>query len=105
MTFQIIGGTPEINSREKSCDQIHDAIDRSHLSRAVRNVKKFLNSMYQALVSSCACADVSKFKFRGVKMFLLNLWSECKNIVIKNAKPFGRYKQYLDWISMTCCAY
>ena len=38
------------------------------------------------------------FENRCVNMFLLNIWSEYKNL-IKRSKPFWGYKQYVDWIS------
>ena len=39
--------------------------------------------MFQRVIACYACPDVSKFKHRGVKVFLLDLWPECKNLVIK----------------------
>ena len=32
---------------------------------------------------SCACPDVSDFRHKYVKMFLLNIWSEYQNLVKK----------------------
>ena len=44
---------------------------------------KFGNSMYKLVIASCACADFSDFKYRSVKISLLNIWSEYQNLVKK----------------------
>ena len=64
--------------QEKSCDQIHDVILWPLLSRRILNVsaKIFLNSIYKRDTTSCSCPDVSDFKPKGVKMFLLYICLE-----------------------------
>ena len=42
-----------------------------------------------------ACTDASNFKHVGVKIFLLNLWSEPQNLA-KSSKPIWRHK--VEWI-------
>ena len=71
----------------KLCDSIHEVIYRLHLSRGIlkvsfQHVSKIVNSMFQQVIASCACAD-SNVKYSGVKMFLLNLWSQCQNFIQK----------------------
>ena len=46
----------------------------------------------------CACADISNYKHRDVKLLLLKLWLDFQN-VIKKFHVALRCKQYADWIS------
>ena len=47
------------------------------------HVKIFANSMYERGIASCACADVSAFKYSGLNMLLLNIWSVYQNLIKK----------------------
>ena len=75
--------------QEKSREQIHDIALWPHFSRRIPNVsfeqklKIFADSMYKRVITSCTCVDVSDFKHRVVKMFLLNIWSEYQKLVYK----------------------
>ena len=51
--------------------------------------------MYQQVIVSFACADVSDSKHRGLRMFLLTLMSEYQNSV-KKSKPLRGYKKYVE---------
>ena len=48
------------------------------------HVKELVNDMYEPVITSDTCTYVSKFQLKSVKMFLMSLWLECKNLV-KNA--------------------
>ena len=39
--------------------------------------------MYNRMIASCACTDISDFKHSGEKMFLMNISSEYQNLVKK----------------------
>ena len=51
------------------------------------------------MIAKCACADVSDFKHRDVKMLLLNILSEHWNLVKK------RYKQNFHKMECTVAAF
>ena len=59
----------------------------------------FANSIYKRVIASCAFPNFLDFKYRSVKISLLNIWSGYQNL-LKNYKLFWRCKPYIDWISM-----
>ena len=65
-----------------SSDPIYQGVSLKKVSNW-HHVKTFANSMYKRVIVSRVCADVSDFEHRGVKMFLLKIWSEYQNLVRK----------------------
>lgn len=92
--------------QEKPRDHIHDVICRPHLpklsSMKVSNwyhIKIFAINIYKRVIARCASADVSDFKHSGVKMFLLNTWSEHQNL--KNSRwKISSYFQNINNIEL-----
>lgn len=76
-----------------TCDHSLDLIYRSHLPRSILCVS-FITDIIAGnwrVIASCACVEISNFKHRNVKMFLLNFWWEFKNLD-KNLKLFSSCK-------------
>ena len=66
------------------CDRIFQGVSpKCKFSSDRYHVKMFENSMYKTGIASCACADVSAFKYSGLKMFEWNTWSEYQNLAKK----------------------
>ena len=84
---------PKKYFQEESRHHIHDEIFR-HLTRSILSVS-FKGNDVTKFVNTCkshACADVSNFKLRSVKVYLLNLCSECQNFVKKTPSHFEDIK-------------
>ena len=69
-------------SMTSSCVPIYQRVPLMYVSNWYR-VNIFANSMFKRVITSFACTDVSDFKLKGVKMFLLNIWSQHQNVVKK----------------------
>lgn len=94
-TFQVRGCTPESSSGKSHLTTFISIRYKPKLSKNILNevfnwyrVRKFVNSKYQPVIAICACADFSNFKHKCVKVFLLNLCSECQNSVKKSTSRF-----------------